>query len=368
MDSFTGWRIPGCAATVYKDGECVFEYASGYADCENGIKMTPDSLMYMYSASKPVTCTAALTLWEKGKFHLNEPVCTYLPSWQNMTKEVSLPDGTKKTVPLSSPVTVGDLFSMTSGLDYCLSRPSLTESIKRTAPICDTLELMDAVGGDPLLFEPGEKWCYGISHDVIGAIIQKISGDDLRAYAKKNIFAPLSMNSSYYGNGDIPEGLATQYSFNDEKQCFEKTDNKNTFILGKKYYSGGAGIVSTVRDMGKFACCLSMGGSTPKGERILAPTTVELMKANRLSPSQLESFNWEPLQGYGYGLGVRTLIDPAAAGSPSPVGEFGWTGAAGAYMLIDTKNRLALFYAHHMLNNQEHITSPRLRNTLYSCL
>ena len=368
MDHFTSWRIPGNAAVVYLHGEKVFEYASGYSDVENKVPMSKNSLMYMYSASKPITCAAALTLWERGKFLINDKVSDYLPGWSDMKVLVKNDDGTEKLVPVERPVTIGDLFSMTSGLDYNTDRPSLSEARNRAYPVCNTVELMDAVGKDPLIFQPGERWNYGISHDVIGALVEVISGCSLKDYAKKMIFEPLGMDKTYYGGWDIPENLSVQYTYSDEKGTYVRESQKNYFIMGSDFYSGGAGVISTVGDMSKFARAMSMKGKAPDGASILAPATVDMMRRNRLSPAQMSSFDWDTLMGYGYGLGVRTMVDRAASGSPSPAGEFGWTGAAGAYELIDPDNELAMFYAHHMLNNQEWYTANRLRNVLYSCL
>lgn len=367
MEHFTSWRIPGCSAEVYLHGEKVFSGSSGFADCENGIKMSPDSLMYMYSASKPITCAAALTLWEAGKFLLTDPVEKYIPEWADMQVETEK-DGEKILVPARRKITVGDLFSMTSGLDYNTERPGISGAVKKYSPVCKTADIIRGMGSDPLIFHPGEKWNYGLSHDVIGGLIEIITGMSLKDYAKKVIFEPLGMEESYYGGWDIPENLAIQYEFIDAEDRYVRSDQKNHLIFGSEFYSGGAGIISTVADMAKFSAVMSMKGKTSDGKRILAPSTVDLMRRNRLSPEQRVIYNWDGLQGYGYGLGVRTLMDKAAAGSPSAVGEFGWTGAAGAYMMIDPENELSLFYAHHMLNNQEPYTSPRLRNVLYSCL
>ena len=368
MDSYTSWRIPGCSAVVTLHGKKIYENSSGFSDVEAGVPMTPDSLMYMYSASKPITCAAALTLWEKGKFLLNDPLYKYMPEWADAKVETEDREGNKITVPAERPVTVGDLFSMTSGLDYNTERPSLKKAREELYPVCPTARLMSAVGRDPLIFQPGERWNYGLSHDVIGGLIEIISGMSLKDYAKKVIFDPLEMDKSYYGGWEIPENLAVQYEFSDEKDAYFRTNQKNYFIMGSEFYSGGAGVISTVSDMAKFTAAMSLRGVSENGVRILAPTTVDMMKKNRLSSVQRVNYDWDALKGYGYGLGVRTLIDPAGAGSPSPVGEFGWTGAAGAYMLIDTENELSLFYAHHMLNNQEYYTANRLRNVLYSCL
>lgn len=118
----------------------------------------------------------------------------------------------------------------------------------------------------------------------------------------------------------------------------------------------------------KFASAMANGGTSTDGYRYVSPATVELMATNTLDEAQMKDFNWGHLSGYGYGYGVRTMINKAVSGSLSPIGEFGWGGAAGVWVIIDPKNKLALVYTQHMLNNQEHIISPRLRNILYSCL
>ena len=139
--------------------------------------------------------------------------------------------------------------------------------------------------------------------------------------------------------------------------------------FGPEYESGGGGIVSSVNEYSKFCAALANGGLGLTGERILSSATVELMRVNQLTtPELLKNFNWKQLKGYGYGLGVRTLIDKAASGSTGDLGEFGWGGAAGATVLIDPERRLSMFYAHHMLNPQEEYYQPRIRNVLYACL
>ena len=180
--------------------------------------------------------------------------------------------------------------------------------------------------------------------------------------------------------------MASQYSFvpsdNQEFDAVEaqrsfKTQNgtfKNVgkgiskFVPGPEYDSGGAGIVTSVPDYAKLAAALACGGKGVNGERILASRTVKLMHTDRLNEQTRAGFDWAHMRGYGYGLGVRTLTDPALAGTLAPVGEFGWGGAAGSTMIADTKNKLAVFYAHHMLNPQEGFYQPRLRNVVYACL
>lgn len=365
MDSFVNWRIPGCGCVVYKDHEPVFKYSAGYSDVTRQLPFdTDNNLLFMYSCSKPITVCCAMKLFEEGKFDLNEPVSKYISEFSNIT--VEFPD---KTVRKSkTEMTIGNLFEMTSGLDYNLNKPHFAAAKENLRPHCNTVDMIKELIKDPLLFEPGDRWCYGMSHDVLGALIEVISGKSLKDYAEENIFIPLNMNNTSYGMKPNTRHLfAKQYHFYDDKNEFDEIELKNDFEFGDDYFSGGASVCSTIPDMAIFADTLACGGISKDGVRILSPNTIELIKANRLTKKQRESLDWGTLKGYGYGLGVRTLMSPALAGANSPVGEFGWTGAAGAFLLCDTDNKLSIYYAHHMTNNQEYFTAPRLRNVLYSC-
>lgn len=372
MDYLTGWRIPGNSCVVYKDRKPVFQYSSGYSDIESKTKMRGDELMFMFSATKPIVCTAAMTLWEKGKFELTDALDNYLPEWANMTYNAWNEDGTRsiKPVPADRKATVRDLFRMTAGLDYNTEKPCLKEAREKLAPTCPTREIARAMAGDPLNFIPGEHWNYSLCHDVLGAFVEVLADMPLADYVKKTILDPVGMSETEFGMSDERrKRMATIYSFNDDTNSIEKLPGQNNWaIFGTEYHSGGAGITSNVGDMAKFTEMMAAGGITMEGQRIISEGTLDLMRKNHLNETQMKDFNWSHLIGYGYGLGVRTMVDPALGASPSPVGEYGWTGAAGAYVLIDPENRLSMFYAHHMLNNQEYFTAPRLRNILYSCL
>ena len=372
MDHLTGWRIPGNSCVVYKDREQVFKYSSGYSDIESKTKMAGDELMFMFSATKPVVCATAMTLWEKGKFDLTDNLDKYLPEWANMTYNAWNEDGTRsiKPVPEDRKATVRDLFRMTAGLDYNTEKPCLKEAREKLAPECPTREIARAMAGDPLNFIPGQHWNYSLCHDVLGACGEVVADMPLADYVKKTILDPVGMSETEFGMSDERrKRMATIYSFNDATESIERLPGQDNWaIFGTKYHSGGAGLTSNVGDMAKFTEMMAAGGVTMEGQRILSESTLDLMRKNHLTEAQMEYFNWSHLIGYGYGLGVRTMVDPVLGASPSPVGEYGWTGAAGAYMLIDPQNRLAMFYAHHMLNNQEYYTAPRLRNILYSCL
>ena len=372
MDHFTSWRIPGNSCVVYKDRKPVFKYSSGYSDIESGKKMCGDELLYMFSATKPVVCAAGLTLWEKGKLDLDAPVSKYLPEWDNMTyvsrdengNEIVLP------VPADRKATVKQLFSMTAGMDYMTETEAQLAARERTAPRCPTREIVRAMAERPLRFIPGEHWNYSLCHDVLGAVIEVAADMTLADYVGETIIKPVGMKNTEFGIRDERRArMATMYCFNDTTVRIEKNPTQDNWsIFGTEYHSGGAGLTSTVGDMAMFTEMMSAGGITIGGERIIKEETLDMMRRNHLSPQQMVDFNWSHLAGYGYGLGVRTLVDPASVNTKAPVGEYGWTGAAGAFMLIDPTNHVAMFYAHHMLNNQEYYTAPRLRDTLYECL
>jgi len=338
---------------------------------ENGIRLDPDNhRMFMYSISKIVTCVTALTLWEEGKYELTDPVSKFIPEWKNVTVKERDGEGNESIVPARREITIRDLFTMTSGLDYNCESPALKAAREKYAPHCPTVEIMAALAGDPMFLHPGERWCYGLSHDVLGAIVEVITGKKLGEVAKERIFDPLGLKKTAYGLDERYRGeMAVQYSFNDAADRIERPDyQENWAIFGDEYHSGGAGVVSTVSEMAYLMSVLAAKGKLPDGRRIIASRTIDMMRAPMLTKEQETGMDWSHLPGYSYGLGVRTMKDPAKGGSSGPCGEFGWTGAAGGFALIDPDNELSMFYAHHMLNNQEWYVAPRLRNILYSCI
>ena len=379
MDRLTAWRIPGNAAKVYLGGEEVFSYASGFADMETGEKMTTEHLINIYSCSKPATVTAALQLYEKGYFLLDDPLYEFIPEFREM--KVKCPDGSINNA--EKPITIWHLFTMTAGFNYNCAVPAFDKARALTDGKMDTLSVIRCLAEEPLEFEPGTVWQYSLCHDVLAAVVEVISGQRFRDYMKENIFDPLGIFAVYH-NDAVQDKMAQQYQFFDDgqndlvaQQAYGNARKdghlvnvgKNVeHVFGSGYDSGGAGITTTVADYAKFCAALASGGMGLNGQRILSPGTVELLKTNQLTEAQRTGMKWPQLKGYGYGLGVRTLIDKAVSGSVGDLGEFGWGGAAGASVYVDTERNLAMFYAHHMLNSQEGYYQPRVRNVLYRCL
>lgn len=380
MDRLTAWRIPGNSISVRIDNKEVFSYQSGFESLEKKTPMTDKMLFNIYSCSKVATVTAALQLYERGFFLLDDPVYEFIPEYRDMYVK----DGDSTLKKATAPITMRQLFTMTSGLSYNTETEAFAKARALTGGKMNTLTVAKCLASDPLSFEPGERWQYSLSHDVLGAVVEVISGKKFRDYAKENIFIPLEMNDSYYHNDTVLDRVAEQYRYVDsdeknivnlqsssESQATGKTINVGkgvSHVFGSEYDSGGAGITTTVSDYSKFISALANGGVGENGERIISKGTIDLLRANQLNQTLSKYFFWQQHKGYGYGLGVRTMINTAEGGSNGSVGEFGWGGAAGATVIIDPSLRLSAFYTHHMLNPQEAYYQPRLRNTLYACL
>ena len=379
MDRLTDWRIPGNSVSVCVENKEVFSYQSGWADVENKIPMTPDKLLNIYSCSKVATVTAAMQLYEKGYFLLDDPLYDFLPEY----REMYIKHMTGDLVKAKNPITLRHLFTMTSGMDSDFNHIEFENARKITGGKMDTVSVAKRLANKPLSFEPGTQWLYGMSHDVLAAVIEIVSGKKFSEYIKHNIFEPLEMNESCYHNEKVRDRMAQQYKYvnSDESDLIlmQSRNNKdsgrveldtktNFLVFGSEYDSGGAGITTSVSDYSKFVSALANNGIGKNGEQIISGNTIDLMRTNQLSGSQFDNYSWKQLAGYGYGLGVRTLIDKAKSGSNGNLGEFGWGGAAGSTVLIDPQLKLSMFYTHHMLNPQEEYYQPRLRNVLYSCL
>lgn len=379
LDRLTAWRIPGNAISISLDGKEVFRGTSGFADKIRNEPMSAEHLLYLYSASKPATVTAALQLYEKGCFLLDDPLYDFLPAFREMT--VRTANGEVESA--KTPITLRHLFTMTSGMDYRTDTPALARAKEETNGRMDTRTVVKHLASEPLCFEPGTRWMYGLNHDVLAAVVEVVSGMRFCEYMQKHLFEPLGMEAYYHDDG-LHDRMAEQYryvnstcddlvelqkyGFTSDGGVCETEGKQNFLVFGPDYDSGGAGILTSVAEYAKFGAALARKGLGLNGERILSEGTVALLQQDQLNDTTRPYFDWPQYRGYGYGLGVCTLVDRALSGSTGHLGEFGWCGAAGACLLVDPSIGLSVSYAHHMLNPQEHIYMPRLRNVIYACL
>ena len=380
LDSFVQEGIPGVDCIITIDHKEVFRYYTGYADRETGRKMDGSELYLIFSMTKMLTCTCVLQLLEQGKFQLTDPISKYLPAFATMqlTEQVLDTESGAKVATGSSmgeatavtkdgiaqnPIIVQHLLTMTAGLDYNLYAPGIREAI--AAGAASTQEVVASMAKTVLGFEPGTRFRYSLCHDVLGALIEIWSGMSLGDYMHKHIFEPLEMTDSFFGIPKENKQLAKLYRFDEDRKVVA-VDMDNPYNLTESYESGGAGLTSTTEDYAVFLDALACDGMSKNGYRLLQPSSVALMSQNHLSGQALEDFH-ALHQGYGYGFGVRTHMNSSESGSKSPLGEFGWDGAAGAYSLVDRENKLSVSYFQHV-HETGYPFQRRLRNALYQDL
>ncbi|WP_337102636.1 serine hydrolase domain-containing protein [Paenibacillus sp. YIM B09110] len=368
IDRVTSWRIPWAEVLVIHRNETVFRYRNGFANLEERTPIEEGSIFNIYSMTKIMTCVAALRLVEKGAIHLNDPLSDYLPEYAEMNVKKKLASGEAVLERAERPIRVRDLFTMTAGFSYDFEAPSIQEVIERTRGKVPTRSFAEALAKEPLSFEPGTRWNYSLCHDVLGALIEVVDGRLFSAYIRDEITGPLGMLDTDFNLSEAQRSrLAPQYEYREELGKSERKDG-NPYRIGTEFDSGGAGLLSTVSDYALFLNALTNRGTSTDGARIISPAMIDLMRTDHLTDRMRDDFFWDPMQGYGYGLGVRTHISKAGSGSLSPIGEFGWSGAAGCMAIIDPESQLTVMYAQHLLNNQEPYVHPRLRNVVYSCL
>ncbi|WP_338708807.1 serine hydrolase domain-containing protein [Paenibacillus amylolyticus] len=368
IDRITSWRVPWAEVLVMHRNDTVFHYRNGYANLEEKTPIGDGAIFNLYSMTKIMTCVAGLQLVEKGAMLLSDPLSDYLPEYAEMTVKKTMPNGEIRLEKATRAITVRDLFTMTAGFSYDVGCPSIQEAVKSTDGTLPTRDFARALAKEPLLFEPGTHWNYSMCHDVLGALVEVVSGKRFGTYLRDEITGPLGMNDTAFNlNDEQQTRLIPQYAYNDELEKAVRLDG-NGFRVGTELESGGAGLLSTVSDYARLLNALTGHGTSPEGVRILSQASVELMRTDHLNEMTRADYSWDHMYGYGYGLGVRTHISKAASGSLSPIGEFGWSGAAGCMAIIDPDSELTVMYAQHLLNSQEPYVQRRLRNVVYSCL
>ncbi len=343
LDSFVELGVPANDCIVYYKGKEVYRHKNGYMGNE---------LFNIYSCSKPITCAAALQLYEKGLFKLEDKLSDYMPEFKEMV--VKEADGTLR--PAKTQITIKDLFCMTAGFTYWLRTPHLMRCREETEERCPTRLTMEYLAKEPLLFDPGERWEYSLCHDVLAALVEVLSGMPFAEYVKKNIFEPLGMNRTDFlpDYSVVSPQIAPLCAWDADIKAAKVVPSKvPVYRLGTEYASGGAGCVSTVEDYIKFAEAMR------KGDVILKKETIDLMQTHCLTDEQMRTC-W--VDGYGYGLGVR--CKKGENGAP----DFGWGGAAGAYLAIDRENEFTFFYAQHLLSTPIEIKRNGLTQVIFECI
>ena len=366
MDTLQEVHVPGCDLVVYKDHEMIYRHMSGFRDGNFKQPMRGDEIFFLYSCSKVFTTCAVMQLIERGLLNLDDPVSRYLPAFKDLKVEKE-----GEIVPANRVLTIRHLMSMQSGLDYETDTPAIRRVLEETDGQAATRQIVDALAEKPLHFEPGTDFLYSMSHDVLPAIAEVVTGQRFSDYLKEHVFDPLGLPTiGYTVKEKDRERVAAQFAFDWENQQLKQVSNEvRTYRISPCYESGGAGLISDVRDYSIFADTLACGGVSKEGMQILSPEMIQLWSANQLGPRSRRTFDeWKRL-GYTYALGVRTRVD-LTKGGLGTAGEFGWDGAAGSCVFIDPYRHISIFYAMHVLDygyNYD-VIHPRLRHLLYEGL
>ena len=350
LDDVIALGVPGCQVQVKKGHETLF--------CARRGEGSFDSRYFLYSCSKVMTVTGMMRLIEQGRASLEDPVSRYVPAFRDVFIER---DGIP--CPPEKEMTLRHLFTMTAGLDYDLSAPGILEAVQKSGT---TFDVVSAIPKKALSFSPGDRYQYSLCHDVLGAVIESITGMTFGDYMQKEIFAPLGMK----GTSFLPDGtMAPQYCFDTETRKYIPHPLTCAYRLSPIYHSGGAGIISTLEDMSRFAAALTCGKG-PDGYHLLNRESIDLLRKEQLSSVAKDpSFGCCMGPGYGYALGLRTLVDKSQ-GQKSPIGEFGWDGAAGSFILCDPQNDVSVVYTMHVLNwyGIRDVFHVPLRDAVYDAL
>ena len=343
MERSVSWgETAGSILLVTKDGkeECFLE--TGYADIENKKPLKRDTLFRLYSMTKPVTAAAVMILMERGLIDLTDQIKYIFPTFENMkVMDNGKPSRATKDLNLF------DIFNMTSGLSYPGPEGASLEAAKIFDEIIEglhktpggtvtTLDYAKKTGRCPLLFNPGSHWCYGTGADIMGAVIEKVSGMPFGEFLKKEIFDPLGMNDTdFYVPASKADRLAKVYETVPGSDMIEYTGEnlaiENPPLHKPAFESGGAGLISCIDDYNKFATMLLNGGEY-KGKRILSENSVKYLTSGKLTDEQQKDFNWDGLQGFTYSHFLRIMENPEMAVGLSRKGEYGWDGWLGCYV------------------------------------
>ena len=372
-------ELPGINLMILKDGEELFYCEEGYSNLEQRKKIRRDTIVRLYSMTKPVTAAAVMLLVERGLLDLAQSVAELIPGFAD--QKVCQSDGT--FVPVSRPSTIRDLMNMTAGLVYLGDETAaerettkvyeeIAENMYGEHPVTTT-EMANRIGRCPLKYQPGEIWQYSSGADVLGAVVEAVTGKTFGAFLREELFQPLEMpDTDFYVPEEKQDRLMTAYMWDKDgtlvpyKGC--NLAIMNDMVVPNAFESGGAGLVSTIDDYAHFAQML-MDGGVYRGKRLMGRRTVEFLTTGSLAPEQRRGMDsWTALEGYTYGNLMRVLTDPGrvmAMGSP---GEYGWDGWEGCYFANCPADRLTILMMTQKTDSGVAPVVRRVRNIIFSMI
>ena len=350
-------RIAGAVALVLRDGDVVYERAVGWADRESGRRMAPSALFRIASQSKALTSVAVMMLVEQGRIALGDPVSRFIPAFARTTVAVTA----DSVVPAREPITIRHLLTHTAGISYGtdanVSRAYAARGLgpeagygwytaDKNEPICATMERLASL---PFVRQPGEAYVYGYSTDILGCVVERASGQPLDEFIRERITRPLGMNDTYFyvpaANRDRLVTVYASDTVGGYTRAPEGPRGQGHYVDGpRRSFSGGAGLVSSARDYGRFLQMLLNGGEL-NGKRLLSPRSVTMMTTNQVDTLFSSS-------GMGFGLAFSVVQRPGADDTLLPERSWGWGGAYGSQYRVDPADRVVIVFMLNQIPNR----------------
>ena len=372
-----GWQI-----VVARRGEVVHASTYGLRDREAGLPVEPDTLWRIYSMTKPLTSVAAMQLWEQGRFELTDEISRWIPSFADVRVYTKGSSAKPYTVPATEPVRVWHLLSHTAGLTYGFLHTGVVDAIYRASgyewgvpPGTDLAGACETWARLPLLFQPGSAWGYSVATDVLGRLVELVSGQRLDDYLREHVTGPLGMvDTSFWVEPERAERLAALYTPNPADGKAVRLDAFGQAALSEPtFLSGGGGMVSTAADYSRFTTALLRGGALD-GVRVLGPRTLAWMTRNHLPRGEdlgvhsTGGFAETSFDGIGFGLGFAVVENPLPSKTLMSRGEYFWGGAASTAFWVDPAEEVTALLFTQLLPSSTHPLRPQLRQLVYSAL
>jgi len=371
-------KLPGLSVTVTRRGRVAYTRSTGQSDLARGTPMAADTLVRIYSMTKPLTSVAIMMLYEEGRFQLDDPISRFLPYFANQRVFAGGNRGKMDTVPAARDITFRDLLTHTSGLTYGFMQATLVDAAYRDNGV--DFQTADATLGEvveraaalPLLAQPGAEWNYSIATDVLGHLVAVISGQSFDSFLQERVICPLGMtDTSFVVPPEKLSRFAANYVPGADGLALLDDPATSRFLLPGKICSGGGGLVSTVGDYLRF-CQMMLNKGALEGTRLLGRKTVELMTSNHLRGDMAAMgqprFSESSYEGVGFGLGFSVMLDPARAQVLGTAGEYAWGGAASTAFWIDPAEEMSVVLLTQLTPSSTYPIRRELRVLTYQAI
>jgi len=395
----TSERLAGASVLISRRGKVAFFETAGQADRAAGKSFEQDTIVRIYSMSKPITTVAAMMLYEQGAFQLDDPVALHLPEFGDTPVWLGGQAGLHETEPQQSPITIRQLMSHTSGLTYGFMHANVVdaqyraEGIEFPSSATSLKEWVERLAKIPLMYQPGSEWNYSVATDVLGRLVEVWSGLNLEEFLQINVFDPLQMadtgfqvsetNQSRFAalysppSGAGMTGVASGDSSGTKKRPgglkLQESSTASSYFSKETLFSGGGGLTSSMADYARF-CQMLLNNGQWGGQQLLSPTTVAFMRKNQLPDNKDMAAMGQPVwsetnyDGIGFGLGFAVVLDPVKAHTITSVGEHHWGGAASTFFWLDPEEDLLVVFLTQLMPSSTYPIRRELRTAVYQAI